>query len=43
MKFSIAASIALASLIRATPVDVEALNLVERATPQAQFATVSRG
>ncbi len=42
MKWSVVASIALASLVRATPVDVEALDLVERAAPKAQFATVSQ-
>lgn len=42
MKWSIAASIALATLAKASPIDGEVLDLVERAASIAQFATVSR-
>lgn len=42
MKWSIAASIALATLAKANPIDAEVFDLVERAASIAQFATVSR-
>lgn len=40
MKWSVIASVALASLIKANPIDGDGFDLIERAASKAQFATV---